>query len=367
MSTSRRIIAWFEERLNLTEIFSFFTTFGLSYGPLDLNKPVAEASKDAFGQELQAYTRGPYVLGVLTFVLFVFQGVTGLLLAFYYQPSTQTAYETTLLIIREANFGWYIHQMHHWGSNFLIALLALRLVRFFVHAVYKSPRELFWVVGVLLLILAAFEALLGTLLPWDQRAYWSVTRGLEVIGSIPVVGSAFSFVMGGLEVSSAVLTRFYVLHITVIPVLMFFFYYLHFATVRKVGLSPPQADQKPQTRRVFPDHVFQLAMLFLLVFAVILTLGAIFPRPFWAKADPFTSLPGAKPPWYLASAYSLTELLPRWFAGLVTLAAGLALIFLPFLEKSPSRKLRERPVAAGAAALIGLVVIILTVVGYLRG
>ena len=367
MSTSRKIVAWFEERLNLTEIFSFFTTFGLSYGPIDLNKPVGEASKDAFAQELQAYTRGPYVLGVLTFVLFIFQGLTGLLLAFYYQPSTQTAYETTLLIIREADFGWYIHQMHHWGSNFLIALLALRLVRFFVRGVYKSPRELFWVVGVLLLILAGLEALLGTLLPWDQRSYWSVTRGVEVIGSIPIVGSVFSFISGGLDVSSAMLTRFYVLHITVVPVFMFFFYYLHFATVRKVGLSPPPGERKPQTRRVFPDHIFQLAMLFLLVFGVILTLGALFPRPFWAKADPFTSLPGAKPPWYLTPAYALTELLPRWFAGLVLLGAALGLIFLPFLEKGPSRKLSERPVAVGAAALIGIAVIILAVVGYIRG
>ena len=209
MSASRRAIRWLEERLNLTEIFSFFTTFGLSYGSIDLNKPLEEASKEAFTRELPAYTRGPYILGVLTFLVFLFQGITGLLLAFYYQPSPQTAYESTLLIIREVNFGWYIHQMHYWGSNALIALLAVRLVRFFLHAVYKKPRELFWVFGVILFLLSMDAALTGSLLPSDQQSYWSVTRALEVISTLPVAGYVASFLVGGFEQLSEALLRFW--------------------------------------------------------------------------------------------------------------------------------------------------------------
>jgi ubiquinol-cytochrome c reductase cytochrome b subunit len=366
MSVSRRAIAWLEARLNLTEIFSFFTTFGLSYGAIDLDKPVEEASREAFLRELPAYTRGPYVLGVLTFLVFVFQGITGLLLAFYYQPSPQTAYETTLVIIREVNFGWYVHQMHYWGSNVFIALLAVRLARFFVHGVYKAPRELFWVFGAILLFFAAQAALTGTILPWDQQSYWSVTRALEIVGSAPIAGSILSFLVGGLEVTSSTLTRFYALHVIFIPLVLAFFFYLHFATVRKVGLSGPE-EQKSDARPIYPDHIFQLGILFLLIFGVILTLGAVFPAPFLSKADPFSSPSGIKPPWYLAWAYALLELLPRWTAGLILLAVLFGLILLPVFERAPHQQLRKRPVLAGGAAAFCLVIIILTWFGYQKG
>jgi quinol-cytochrome oxidoreductase complex cytochrome b subunit len=367
MSISRKSIAWLEERLNLTEIFSFLTTFGLSYGAIDLDKPVREASREAFARELPTYTRGPYVLGVLTFLLFIFQAITGLLLAFYYQPSPETAYESALLIIRDVNFGWYIRQMHHWGSNFLIALLAVRLARFFIHGVYKKPRELFWVFGAVLFLLSTQAALTGSLLPWDQQSYWSVTRGLEVIGALPLTGSVFAFIIGGLDISSVMLTRFYVLHVIFIPLLMVFFFYLHFATVRKVGLSPLPGEHKVRSRPLYPDHVFQLAILFLIVFGVILTLGAIFPAPFLEKADPFTSPVGVSPPWFLMPFYALLELLPLWFAGALMIASLLALVLLPFIDRTPHRELKKRPMLTGAALAFCLLMIALVWIGYRRG
>jgi quinol-cytochrome oxidoreductase complex cytochrome b subunit len=367
MSTSRKAIAWFEERLNLTEIFSFFTTFGLSYGAIDLSKPVREASREAFSRELPAYTRGPYVFGVLAFLLFVFQGITGLLLAFYYQPSPQSAYESTLLIIREVDFGWYVHQMHYWGSNFLVVLLGVRLVRFFVHGVYKAPRELFWVFGVILFFLATHAAITGALLPWDQQSYWSVTRGLEVFDALPVFGWLLSFLVGGLEVSSATLTRFYVLHIIIIPLTMALFFYLHFATVRRVGLSQLQSEKKGETKALYPDHVFRLGTLFLLIFGVILTLGAVFPSPFESKADPFTSPSGIRPPWFLLPAHSLLELLPHWFAGVLLLLGSVGLVLFPFIERAPYQELKKRPLLAGAAVVVCLLIVGLTIVGYTRG
>ena len=367
MSTSRRVIAWLEERLNVTEIFSFFTTFGLSYGAVNLDQPVERAAREAFNRDLPAYTRGPYVLGVLTFLLFLFQGVTGMLLAFYYQASSETAYESTLLIIREVNFGWFIHQMHYWGSNFLIALLAVRLGRFFVHGVYKKPRELFWVFGVVLLLLAISGALTGSLLPWDQQSYWSVTRALEVVGALPLAGSLFSFVVGGFEVSPGLLTRFYILHILLIPLATVFFFYMHFATVRRVGLSPLPGEKSTEARPLYPDHILRLVVLVLLIFGVILTLGTVFPAQFWVKADPFTSPSTIRPPWYLIPAYSLLDLLPHWFAGALMLVVLLGLILFPFFERTPYRELKQRPVLAGAAAVFCVLIIALTYLGYRRG
>ena len=297
MSTSRRVVGWLECRLNLTEIFSFFTTFGLSYGEIDLNKPLAEASREAFTRDLPTYTRGPYILGVLTFLLFLFQGVTGLLLAFYYEPSPTAAYESTLLIIRDTSFGWYIHQMHYWGSNALITLLAVRLIRFFVHGVYKAPRELFWVFGVVLFFLSTHAALTGALLPWDQRSYWTVTRGLEVISTLPIIGAFLSFIVGGFDLLSGTLLRFYVLHVIFIPLAMVFFFYLHFATVRRVGLSPLPGDKQAEPKPLYPYHLVQLIVLSLILFGIILTLGTLLPAPFSGKADAFVSPPGTRPPW----------------------------------------------------------------------
>lgn len=367
MSASRKAVRWLEERLNLTEIFSFFTTFGVSYGSIDLNKPLEEASKEAFTRELPAYTRGPYILGVLTFLVFLFQGITGLLLAFYYQPSPETAYESTLLIVREVNFGWYVHQMHYWGSNALIGLLAVRLARFFIHAVYKKPRELFWMFGVILFLLSTHAALTGSLLPWDQQSYWSVTRALEVIGTLPVVGDVSSFLVGGFEQLSGALLRFYVLHVIFIPLGMLFFFYLHFATVRKVGLSPLPSEQKAEARPLYPDHLIQLVVLCLILFGVILTLGTLLPSQFWLKADPFSSPPGIRPPWYMMAAYTLMELLPHWLAGVIMLFVILALVLLPFIERAPYQELRKRPIVAGVAAVFCLLVVALTIMGYWRG
>jgi ubiquinol-cytochrome c reductase cytochrome b subunit len=364
MSTSRRAIGWLEERLNLTEIFSFFTTFGLSYGEIDLHKPLAEASREAFSRELPTYTRGRYVLGVLTFLVFLFQGLTGLLLAFYYEPSPTAAYESTLVIIRDASFGWYIHQMHYWGSNALITLLAIRLVRFFVHGVYKAPRELFWVFGVILFFLSTHAALTGALLPWDQRSYWSVTRGLEVVETLPIAGSLISFLVGGLDLLSGTLLRFYVLHVIFIPLAMVFFFYTHFATVRRVGLSPLPGEKHADAKPLYPDHLFQLVILFLILFGAILTLGTLFPAPFLGKADAFVSPPGTRPPWYLLPAYGLTEILPRWLAGVVMLLTIIGLLALPFLERTPYRELKKRPLFAGAALAFCVLILVLTFIGY---
>src|SRR3990172_5272622 len=113
MSTlSRRLLDWLEQRLNLTEIFSFISTFGLAYGDIDTRKPLGEAMDEAFRKPLPAYAQWPQVLGLLTLVLFLSQMATGVLLAFYYQPAPATAYDSVLTIVQETTLGWYIHQMH---------------------------------------------------------------------------------------------------------------------------------------------------------------------------------------------------------------------------------------------------------------
>ncbi len=147
---------------------------------------------------------------------------------------------------------------------------------------------------------------------------------------------------------------------------MVFFFYLHFATVRKVGLSPLPTEDKAEARPLYPDHLFQLVVIGLLLFGVILTLGMIFPSQFWIKADPFASPRGIAPPWYLMPAYALREMLPHWVAGATVVLAAAGLVLLPFIERKPYRTLKQRPLLAAAAGLFVLVIVVLAFVGYRR-
>ena len=369
MSTSRRgILRWVEERINLTEIFSFFSTFGLAYGEIDTRKPLMEALSDAFRKPLPVYAQWPHVLGLLTFVLFLFQAFTGILLAFYYQPTPETAYDSVLLIIRDTSLGWYIHQMHFWGSNVLLVLVTFRLARFFLHGAYKPPRELVWVIAVVLFLLTAHQALIGDLLPWDQGAYWLVTRSLEILDEMPLVGPMLGFIVGGLESDEITLTRFYMLHIIVIPLAMFILFYLHFATVRRVGLSTAPAHGEAGNKPLYPDHLLNLMTVLLLLFGVLLALAVWFPAHFEAPADPFSSPADIRPPWYLLPAYGVIELLPAGVGGWVLFIGFSGLLLIPFVDRTAVRPARKRPLALFLFACVFAGVTLAGYLGYvLRG
>lgn len=365
MSTFRkRALGWLERRLNLSEIFSFITTYGLAYGEIDPRKPLEEAVEDAFKKPLPVYAQWPYVLGIIAFVLFLFQFVTGMLLAFYYQPTPEAAYESVMLIIRDTALGWYIHQMHYWGSHILLALLFFRLVRLYVHGAYKAPRELVWIFGVALLLFAAYAALTGNLLPWDQRAYWSTTRSLELIAELPLVGSLFGLFVGQLEVQGNTLTRFYVLHAMIIPFSMLILFYLHFATVRRIGLSRLAEGRSLEPRPLFPDHLLNLLTILFLLFGAILTLGMLAPATVQDRATAFVTPLGIHPPWYFLPAYGLAELLPSPLSGIVLMLALLLMLVVPIIDRTGVRPARKRPLALLVFAIVFVALFALGYYGY---
>ena len=370
MSTSRRKwLDWLEERINLTEIFSFITIFGLAYGDVDTRKPFREVLEEATQKPLPVYTQWPYVLGILAFLLFLFQVVTGLLLAFYYQPTPDAAYSSVLLIIRDIPLGWYVHQMHYWGSNVLLFFLGLRVVRFFLHGTYKAPRELLWIFGAALLLLTFQAALTGTLLPWDQQAFWATTRSLEIIKELPLLGSLLGFLVGQMEVHSSTLTRFYILHVVILPLFIFVLFYLHFATIRRIGLSPLAEERTSNPKPLFPDHLLNLLTIMLLIFGVILTLAILLPAVFQQQADPLVSPAGIRPPWYLLPAYGLMELLPyRWMGGGLLLLSIVVFVAIPFLDRTPDKPVSRRPLALLFLVATCLALGLLGYLGYsLRG
>ncbi len=356
----RGILDWLSRRLNLTEIFSFLTSFGLFYAELDSRKRIRQALTEVLEQPTPSYARWPRVLGLVGVVLIVVEVVTGGLLALYYLPTPQAAHASLGTILRDVKFGWFIHQVHFWGAQALLALLALRIARFFLQRVYRAPRELLWVFGVLLLLVCLQLDLTGRALPFTASAYWSTIRSLEVLGSVPLYGSLMRFVLGGDggALSDLTLIRAYVLHVGVLPALLVALVYLQFSTVRRVGLTDVEGEEKV-VRAVLRTHVTDLAILLVLLLGLVITLAVLVPVPFGGEADPYTTLPGVGPPWYLLAPFGLLELtpraVPRQIPGAILLLVTVATLALPFFhipDSSPSARGRRLMLGGGALVLI---------------
>ncbi len=357
-------VAWLEQRINLTEIFSILTSFGIVYTPVDTRRPLREAMAEIGATPLVSYARWPQVLGLLTALLFALEAVTGVLLAFYYHPTGEGAYASTEGIVRDIPLGWFIHQMHDWGAYLLIAVVVLRVVRMFWHRLYLAPREVLWVSAVMLMWVVLQLDFTGRLLPYDVTSYWSAMRGLEIVCSQPVVGPFISFVLGGHVITENVLLRSYVLHVVVLPLLYLIGIYVTFGTMRRIGLSVPAEGGDPANATTWRKHTLDFVIFQLLLFAGLVTLATLLPFRFHGPADPYSTPPGTHPAWYLLSAYTIVQYLPGpgWIAGLLLLLAGLSVPIVPLWSARNPQRLSDTRLRQGAIALFA-VWCVLTLVG----
>ena len=214
----KRVGDWFDERFDVRIPLEAF-----------LKKPVPKHA-----------IRWYFCLGGITFALFLIQGVTGILLSLYYRPTPGEAYESILFIMNNVRFGWLIRSIHSWSSTLMIAFCIAHMLRVFITGSYKNPRELNWVAGMVLLLLTLAFGFTGYLLPWDQKALWGSTVGSEIVGIIPGIGAwLLGLLRGGMEITGLTLTRFYGIHMLVLPVLVFIFLAIHFIIIRRQGISGP--------------------------------------------------------------------------------------------------------------------------------
>lgn len=346
-------VEWLEQRINLTEIFSFLTHFGLIYTPVDTSRPVREVVHELATESVPSYSRGPRVLGLLAAILFGLVAATGVLLAYYYRPTPEAAFESTRTIVRDLPSGWFIHQIHAWGAYLLVAVVLLRLMRLFWDGLYRAPRELLWVSAVALAWVVLQLEFTGHLLTWDTQSYWSTVRGLEVIWALPVVGPVLAFLLGGRVVNQDVLIRFYVLHLLVLPLAYVALLYVTFGTLRRVGLSPPRQGHDPRATTV-RNHVYSLAILGVLLFGVLVTLATLVPFGFVQQADPYTTPGGVRPPWYLLASYAVIQgpRWPGWIGGLLLVGVSFALLLLPFWARWEDEKSVRRVRLGGLVVLV---------------
>ena len=216
-----RVLRWLDDRLGLTGIYRTV---------LDRKVPKVNWA---------------FTLGSATLFLVMLQIVTGVFLTVYYVPHPDQAYDSINYIMNDVAFGWLIRGLHHWGATLMVITVVLHMLRTFIYASYKYPREITWVTGVLLLLVTLGMGFTGYLLPWNQRAYWATTVGTSIAGTVPFVGPIIEQALrGGTDLSTLTLTRFFSAHIWMLPAALLGLVGVHLYLVIRLGISHiPAADE----------------------------------------------------------------------------------------------------------------------------
>src|SRR5262245_2556379 len=190
-------------------------------------------------------------LGAASLTAFIVQAVTGVVLAMYYKPDPDRAYESIQNITNDLTLGWLVRGMHKWGASVFIILMFLHMGRTFLFGAYKYPRELNWVIGALLLVSGMLEGFTGYLLPWDQTAYWATVVGININATAPFLGPFIAqFLQGGLAIGPDTLSKFYALHMLLVPGLIMALIGLHLYLVVRLGVtSPPWSSERAGRER----------------------------------------------------------------------------------------------------------------------
>jgi ubiquinol-cytochrome c reductase cytochrome b subunit len=310
--------------------------------------------------------RWMYVFGSALTLSLVVQVVTGWLLMSAYAPSATTAWASVAHISYSMSMGWLVRGLHHFGAQAMVVLVFLHLVQTALVGAYKKPREVNWLLGLGLLGLTMGFALTGYLLPWDQKGYWATRVATNIVGTVPLVGSWMQGVLvGGAEYGHMTLTRFYALHVAVLPALTVLLFVAHVALFRRHGVTPPAGADMSKVDRFYPKQVAMDLAAGVVALAVIfaLTMGVRGGAPLDAPADPSSDYP-ARPEWYFLSLFELLKyfhgnLEPVGAVGLPLLIVGY-LVALPFIDKRPDRSVKRRLAYLAPLALIGLATVGLT-------
>jgi ubiquinol-cytochrome c reductase cytochrome b subunit len=317
-----------------------------------------------------------YVFGSASLVVFGLQVVTGIMLALTYVPSAAEAWNSLQALDHNVTLGWFIRALHGWGSNFMVAIVLLHMVQVFLFGAYKYPRELTWVVGVFLLLMTLGMAFSGQIMRFDQDAYWGLGIGASVTSRVPIVGPALvEFLLGGPIIAGATLSRFFALHVFVIPGLLIAFIGLHLLMVLKLGINewpmPGRLVKKATYENeyhelikkdgiaFFPYAVWKDIFFAAIVLASVAVCAFCF-GPFGptGKPDPTMIQTVPKPDYFFLWIYAVLALLPpsletpALLIGPVIVIA--ALLLLPFLFGEGEKSWRRRPMAVLTIVLLAI-------------
>jgi quinol-cytochrome oxidoreductase complex cytochrome b subunit len=284
-----------------------------------------------------------FALGGTPAYLFVVQIVTGILLAFYYQPAPESAYESVRYITQEATLGWYLRSMHKWAATLMIAAVILHQMRVYFTAAYRRPRELNWVIGMALLLCTLLTGFTGYSLVFEQLSYWGATVAANISDAVPGVGGlAKQMLLGGESYNARTLSRFYILHAAVLPATIITLVAIHIAFIRLHGVTElrfeDEVPDQPKHFNFFPDHMLTELMIGLVLMILLSALATIFPATMGPRADPLTTPEVIKPEWFFYVSFRWLKLFSLTFAVLSTGFIVGAMFVWPWID-SALRKL----------------------------
>ncbi len=352
---ARAVVSWLDARIGFSAL-----------GPL-IKKKEVPVHRHSFW----------YYLGGMALFLFILQVCTGVLLLFYYRPSADGAYESVQFLMSNVRFGWLIRSIHSWGANLMIFMAFVHLFSVLILKAYRAPRELTWMSGALLFFVALGLGFTGYLLPWNTLAYFATRVGTEIPGVFPVVGPFFRKILrGGDDVTGATLTRFYALHVSVLPALAFVLVSIHVVLVQKHGMSvPPDVEARggpKRTMKFVPNFLMRDLVGWLAALAILASMAAFNPAHLGTKADTFAAAPaGIRPEWYFMFMFQTLKYLPAHILGMDGELLGIAafgvaaavLVVIPFLDR-PRPGARPARLWTWLAYGALLYIIVLTYLGY---
>jgi ubiquinol-cytochrome c reductase cytochrome b subunit len=332
---------------------------------LDQRTGVVTATKDFLTEDVPGGASYWYAFGSATMFAMILQIATGIFLTFYYAPSTATAWESTKFIMEKVPAGHFVLSLHYWGASAMIALMAMHLLQVLLWGAYKKPRELQWVVGVLLFVVTLVLGLTGYLLPWDLNALLASTVAIRIAGNAPILGPAvLKFLQDGDGITTLTINRFFGIHVWLMPAALVALVVAHLSIFRWNGPAGPPIDEAPKLKagRFWPEQLFMDTVLSFAIFVIIIALSTFSPVPLDDKADPNNSTFVPYPAWYFIALYALVDIVGGLPPALVQAASLFAtivgptllivlLIALPFIDRNPSRRLSRRPWVLGLTAL----------------
>ena len=308
-----------------------------------------------------------WCLGGTPALLFGVQVVTGILLSFYYVPDPRDAYESVQRIKDVVDYGWFIRSIHRWSSNLMIAAVILHMMRVYFTGAYRRPRELNWMVGVGILGITLFFGFTGYSLVYEQLSYWGATVAGNLTEAVPVIGGHLARLLrGGETIGDNTLTRYFILHIGILPAAMTGLLAFHILQIRLHGVTefefsgedrrPTEGEEK--TYPFFPDHAMSEVIIGVGLAFVLTCLAVIFPTGLEDKADPLNTPAHIKPEWYFYWTFRWLKLTGLRFAVLSTGFVGFLAAVWPFIDAW----IRKRRPASEASVWLGLAAVVVLVV-----
>ncbi len=304
-----------------------------------------------------------YYMGSLALMILVMQILTGIFLTMHYKPSAELAFASVEYIMRDVEWGWLIRYMHSTGASFFFIVVYLHMFRALLYGSHRKPRELLWILGMLIYLTLMAEAFMGYVLPWGQMSYWGAQVIINLFGAIPAIGEPLTeWIRGDYFISDATLNRFFALHVIALPLALLALVVLHLAALHETGSNNPDGIEIKKNKDAdgipldgIPFHpyytvkdIFGVSM-FLLIFAFIIFFwpeagGLFLEHDNFVPANPLVTPEHIKPVWYFTPFYAILKAVPDKLMGVMLMGVSvMILFFVPWLDRSPVKSIRYRP------------------------